>query len=64
MDQPQYYLYNYTATGADTLTGTFAAIAQGDLDGDAAPSTFQIQGAVRDGAVALSPSVEETEPEE
>ena len=60
MDQPQYYLYNYTATGETA----FAAIAQGDLDGDSDPSTFQIQGAVRDGAVALSPSIEETDPEE
>jgi type IV pilus assembly protein PilA len=64
MDQPQYYVYNYTAANPDTLTGTFVAIAQGDLDGDAALSTFQMQGAAANGAVALSPSIEEINPEE
>jgi type IV pilus assembly protein PilA len=64
MDQPQYYMYDYKATDAETLTGSFESVAQGDLDGDAAPSTFKIQGKVVDGAVTLSPSVEETDPEE
>jgi len=64
MDQPQYYRYNYTALNPATNAGTFLAIAQGDLDGDGVESTFQIAGGVANGAVALSPSIEELEPEE
>jgi type IV pilus assembly protein PilA len=43
MSQPQYYLYNYTATNA---TGTMVASAEGDLDGDSTSSRFSRTGTV------------------
>jgi type IV pilus assembly protein PilA len=59
MEDPQYYAYSYTADAS-----SFSAIANGDLDGDAAPSTFQMDGVVVDGAVNTSPNIIETSPEE
>jgi type IV pilus assembly protein PilA len=61
MDQPQYYQYNYTSVEADQ---TFDAIAEGDLDGDLTKSKFTLAGKVQDGTVAVSPSIEEADPEE
>ncbi|MEJ7735514.1 MAG: prepilin-type N-terminal cleavage/methylation domain-containing protein [Polyangiaceae bacterium] len=43
MSQPQYYQYNYTASGP---TGTMVAIATGDLDGDSTASRFSRTGTV------------------
>ncbi|MGC4088809.1 MAG: prepilin-type N-terminal cleavage/methylation domain-containing protein [Polyangiaceae bacterium] len=43
MDDPQYFQYQYTATGA---TGSFSCLAKGDLDGDGTASTFYIAGRV------------------
>jgi type IV pilus assembly protein PilA len=64
MSEPQYFMYNYTATNPATATGSFVATAQGDLDGDDALSTFTIAGAVKDGAVRLAPTIGESNPEE
>lgn len=64
MDQPQYYMYNYTSKDPETATGTFEAIAQGDLDGDGDLSTFTLAGSILDGTVAISPALGETDPEE
>ena len=47
MDQPQYYMYTYTADAnatAGIATGQFESIANGDLNGDGTLSTFQISG--------------------
>jgi type IV pilus assembly protein PilA len=60
MDQPQYYLYNYTNDPATS----FKAIAKGNLDGDTESSTFTLEGAVQDGTVAISPSIQEENAEE
>lgn len=60
MEAPQYYMYGYTSGSTTTLSTT----AKGDLDGDSTLSTFQMDGAVRDGTVALSPAIIETDPEE
>jgi len=65
MEQPQYFSYNYTATGALTDAGsTFLAEAHGDLDGDTIPSTFSMQGkieivATKGSVVTLSPGITE-----
>jgi type IV pilus assembly protein PilA len=70
MQDPQYYMYSYTATGtAGTVNDTFAAIAQGDLDGNATLSTFQVDGKIladTTGAltVVIAPNIRETLPEE
>jgi type IV pilus assembly protein PilA len=63
MEEPQYFEYEYTAV-TDPLTGGFTAIAHGDLNGDTKSSTFQVYGSSQNGAVAISPNVQETNPEE
>ncbi len=63
MDQPQYYMYKYAST-----TGSFQAIANGDLNGDGTLSTFELDGTVDSATggkiVAVSPTIKETNPEE
>jgi type IV pilus assembly protein PilA len=63
MNAPQYYSYNYIATG--TSTGTFTAVALGDLNGDGSVfATFNAFGAVQEGRLNASPQIEEINPEE
>jgi type IV pilus assembly protein PilA len=65
MDQPQYYSYGWAATGYNTLTGSFTATANGDLNGDTIASTFQLLGAVNaNGALNIAPNIQSTNPEE
>jgi type IV pilus assembly protein PilA len=61
MDDPQYFMYNYTA---DVSAGTFSASGQGDLDADDALSTFTMNGAVQGGSAMLAPNLIEVDPEE
>ena len=63
LEEPQYYQYNYTAV-TDANAGGFTAQAYGDLNGDGVFSTFTVQGAAYSGAIAISPNVQETNPEE
>ncbi len=56
---PQYYQYRYEATATSFLAG-----GRGDLDGDGDLSNFTVTGEVRDGRLMLSPSIEESDPEE
>jgi len=46
LDNPQYYMYSYTASGSGAAGDSFAAIAQGDLNGDGVLSLYQITGSV------------------
>ena len=62
MNAPQYYSYNYIATG--TSTGEFTALANGDLNGDTTTSTFNAFGKVQEGRLNASPQIEEINPEE
>ena len=64
LEEPQYYEYEYACTATDASSGGFTATAHGDLNGDGNPSTFVIQGAAYSGAVAISPNIQETNPEE
>jgi type IV pilus assembly protein PilA len=58
---PQYYQYMYDVPAA----GQFAAIAQGDLNGDNKVfSVFTIFGKVDNGTVFVSPNIKEENPEE
>jgi hypothetical protein len=59
LNAPQYYQYRYEATATSFLAG-----GRGDLDGDGDLSNFTITGEVRDGRLMLSPSIEESDPEE
>jgi type IV pilus assembly protein PilA len=67
LEEPQYYAYTYypLAAGTSADHGGFNAQAFGDLNGDGANySTFTVQGSAYSGAVAISPNVQETNPEE
>jgi type IV pilus assembly protein PilA len=47
MDAPQYYMYSYGLTGTGSNAGdSFAATAQGDLNGDGVLSLFQLNGTI------------------
>lgn len=65
MSDPQQYQYDYQVSATTGDGATFNAIAKGDLDGDAAPSTFQLNGqivAAQDNALMVSPNINETDP--
>jgi type IV pilus assembly protein PilA len=65
LEEPQYYAYTYTAAaGTSANNGGFTAQAFGDLNGDSNFSTFTVSGTAYSGAVAISPNVQETNPEE
>lgn len=48
-DEPHYFQYSYTSDGA-----TFTATAVGDLDCDMTTVTWQLEGRIADGDVALT----------
>jgi type IV pilus assembly protein PilA len=71
VEQPQYYMYNYTEAGASCTSGTTAgdiidAVANGDLDGNGVQSTFDLKGEVAAGQTTITwaPKALETLPEE
>jgi type IV pilus assembly protein PilA len=65
MEEPQYYQYGYTVPGGTSaMSGGFLATANGDLNGDGVLSTFSVTGSAESGAIAISPNVQETNPEE
>lgn len=65
IEGPQYYMYSYTSDSTATSSGTkFAATAEGDLNGDGTLSKFQMDGALQSGQVAISPTVQESMPDE
>jgi type IV pilus assembly protein PilA len=59
MSSPQYFQYDYKATSAG-----FTVTAHGDLNGDGAVSTFEVEGHVSGSAVVIVPTIKETDPEE
>jgi type IV pilus assembly protein PilA len=68
MQDPQYFMYNYTSSGS-AETSKFDATAEGDLDGDGNASKFTLAGAVQKGAnddlvLNIAPSIAELAPEE
>jgi type IV pilus assembly protein PilA len=65
LEEPQYYSYTYWASGGTSASnGGFTAQAFGDLNGDGITSTFTVTGSAYSGSVAISPNVQETNPEE
>jgi type IV pilus assembly protein PilA len=69
MQDPQYFMYNYAATGTGAENSTISVTAEGDLDGDGTTSTYEMKGGVQKGSngdlvLTLSPSIGETSPEE
>jgi type IV pilus assembly protein PilA len=64
MEEPQYFQYQYSAIDTSAVSGSFVAIAHGDLNGDGNSSTFQVSGVAISGAIGISPNVDEQNPEE
>jgi type IV pilus assembly protein PilA len=65
MNQPQYYMYSYRASGKASPGDSFTATANGDLNGDGVLSTFTASGRVQpNGALEIAPSIQESEPGE
>jgi type IV pilus assembly protein PilA len=71
IDEPQYYMYNYTESGGSCTSGSIAnddvhAIANGDIDGNGIQSTFDLEGKVPSGQSQLvwAPSPLQTMPDE
>jgi type IV pilus assembly protein PilA len=65
IDQPQYYMYSYTAAGTGLAGDSYTATANGDLNGDGILSTFQITGAVNTAFVLnTAPAMVSSNPEE
>jgi type IV pilus assembly protein PilA len=65
MDQPQYYMYNYTAVSTGAAGDNFTATANGDLNGDNTTSTFTLLGTVNASmALNVAPNITEVNPEE
>jgi len=54
MSMPQYYQYDYRATGSGKVGDSYTASAKGDLDGDGDTSSFTITGRVSSGDVILA----------
>jgi len=55
IDQPQYYVYSYTADGSGT--SWFTGWANGDLNGDGTESTYTITGSVQGGVLTIAPNI-------
>ena len=69
LEEPQYYQYSYLSSGSpaastSAATGGFLAQAQGDLNGNSVYSTFSITGQAQSGSIAISPNIQEVNPEE
>jgi type IV pilus assembly protein PilA len=68
ISSPQYFQYNYTATGTGASGSTLSAVARGDLDGDGTLSTFSMDGKVDiDGSelvLLLAPAIAEADVDE
>jgi type IV pilus assembly protein PilA len=64
LEEPQYYEYEYTSQNTSAISGSFLAVAHGDLNGDTTPSTFSVYGSAENGQIAISPNIQETNPEE
>lgn len=65
MQDPQYFLYSYQASATN-----FSAVANGDLNGDLALSTFILAGGIQNSGatggavVTIAPSIQEINPED
>jgi type IV pilus assembly protein PilA len=70
MQDPQYYSYNYDATGTGAVGDNFIASAAGDLDGDGTVSSFTLQADVQQDpnnqeiVLTIAPQIVEGNPDE
>jgi type IV pilus assembly protein PilA len=69
MNDPQYFMYSYVSPGGGATGAATEMLANGDLNGDAALSTFRLRGSIQTGAsgqlvYTLAPNIEEENPNE
>jgi type IV pilus assembly protein PilA len=65
IDQPQYFMYNYVTSGTTNPGDSFTATANGDLNGDGIPSTFQLSGSITTSyVITVAPNIFEANPDE
>ena len=68
MEDPQYFQYNYEASGANASGDSFAATGRGDLDADSTYSTFTLGGTIQqdgnDLILTIAPNIDEVDPQE
>jgi prepilin-type N-terminal cleavage/methylation domain-containing protein len=65
IDQPQYFMYGYAASGSTNPGDSFTATANGDLNGDGISSTFQLTGSITASySIAVAPNILEASPDE
>jgi type IV pilus assembly protein PilA len=68
IDQPQYYMYSYTALSSGsvgTVVDRFTVSAQGDTDGNGVTSLFQVVGQLDTARrLTISPNILEVRPDE
>jgi type IV pilus assembly protein PilA len=68
MNDPQYFMYGYSG-GGSTTGSTFAATANGDLNGDDSLSTFTVRGQIQSAAtgglvLTVAPNIDEVNPDD
>jgi type IV pilus assembly protein PilA len=68
MQDPQYYSYNYVASGQSSSGDGFSITAKGDLDGDSATSDFSFAGEIKPSGnelvLVLAPNITEVNSDE
>ena len=64
LEEPQYYMYSYVSGNTSAISGSFQADAYGDLNGNGVTSDFTIVGSATSGGIAISPNIQEVNPEE
>lgn len=65
IDEPQYFMYGYNASGTANPGDSFTAIANGDLNGDGVLSTFSLVGSINSSYVInVAPNMLTVNPEE
>ena len=69
MQDPQYFMYTYSATDPTLTTGSFVALANGDLNGDTNLSSFTLEGKLQSNTkggvvVTIAPNIGEKDPGE
>jgi type IV pilus assembly protein PilA len=68
MTDPQYFQYDYNASGVNSSGDSFEALAMGDLDADGRYSTFSLPGKIQsdggDLVLIVAPNIGEVDPQE
>lgn len=68
MEAPQYYVYEYVASGTSEIGSYFTGYAHGDLDGDGIMSQFELSATIKSegniSILSLDPAISELRPDD